>query len=67
MVTDSGRTGVMVVRIWIEGSDGSLRARLTETLDIATHEDTARAASTLEEIVEIVRTWVEAFLNSAAE
>lgn len=67
MVSDSGRTGVMVVRIWIESSDGSLRARLTETLDITTHEDTARAASTLEEIVEIVRTWVEAFLTSAAE
>jgi hypothetical protein len=57
----------MVVRIWIEGSDGTLRARLTETLDVATREDSARAASTLEEIVDIVRAWVEAFLATAAE
>ncbi len=65
MVTGSDRTGVMVVRIWIEGSDGSLRARLTETLDLSTHEETARAASTLEEIVDIVSSWVETFLAAS--
>lgn len=57
----------MIVRIWIEGSDGSLRARLTETLDVTTREETTRAASTLEEIVEIVSTWVDGFRTAAAE
>ena len=66
MVTGSDRTGVMVVRIWMEGGDGSLRARLTETLDLSTHEETARAASTVEEIVDIVSGWIEAFLAASA-
>jgi hypothetical protein len=67
MVTGSGRTGVMVVRIWIEGADGTLRARLTETLDVTTREDTSRVASTLEEIVEIVSAWVDEFVTAVAE
>jgi hypothetical protein len=67
MVTGSGRTGVMVVRIWIEGGDGTLRARLTETLDVTTRQDTARAASTREEIVEIVSAWVDGFVASVAD
>ncbi len=67
MVTGSGRTGVMVVRIWIEGGEGSFRARLVGTLDVTNREETARAASTLDEIVEIVTTWVETFVAAAAE
>lgn len=67
MGTGSGRTGVMIVRIWIEGSDGTLRARLTETLDVTAREDTTRVASTLEEIVEIVSSWVDGFVTAAAE
>lgn len=67
MGTGSGRTGVMIVRIWIEGSDGTLRARLTETLDVTAREDTTRVASTLEEIVEIVSTWVDGFVTATAE
>ena len=67
MGTGSGRTGVMIVRIWIEGSDGTLRARLTETLDVTAREDTTRVASTLEEIVDIVSTWVDGFVTATAE
>lgn len=51
----------MVVRIWIEISGDSIRARMTETLDIASGEETSRVASTEEEIVEGVRQWVRAF------
>jgi hypothetical protein len=61
MASGLDRTGVMVVRVWIERSDGSLRARLTETLDLTTHEETSCAASSAEEIVEIVSRWVQAF------
>ncbi len=64
MAPGDERTGVMVVRIWFEGTEGVIRARLTETLDITATEETSRAAAGVEEIVEIVREWVERFVNA---
>ena len=54
----------MVVRIWIEGSGDSIRARLTETLDIAAGQETSHVAATEEDIVESVRGWVRAFIRA---
>jgi len=51
----------MVVRVWIEGDADGLRARLTATHDIAAAEETTHVASTVDEIAEIVRAWVEEF------
>jgi hypothetical protein len=56
------RTAVLVVRAWKEtGAEGSLRARVTSTLDVSVSgdEETLVAASE-QEIVEIVRTWLQA-------
>ena len=51
----------MVVRIWIEGSGDSIRARLTETLDIVSGEESSCVVATEEEIVDGVRRWVREF------
>jgi hypothetical protein len=51
----------MIIRIWIEEGDSPLRARLTESSDLAASEQTTHAASTVEEIVEFVRIWAEGF------
>lgn len=59
------RAGVMVVRIWVEGPNRSLRARLTQTLDLSTREQTSSAAASTEEVLAIVREWVSAFVGEA--
>ena len=52
----------MIVRIWVEqGHEQSLRARLTESSDLAASEQTTRAAASVDEVVEIVRLWAEQF------
>ncbi len=57
------RAAVMVVRVWIESGDGGLRARLTESSDLASPQLSSRAAASVDEIVEIVRSWLEAFVT----
>jgi hypothetical protein len=61
MTAAADRTGVMVVRIWIEGHGESIRARLTETLDIASGEESSHVVASEEEIVEGIRQWVREF------
>jgi len=59
---EADRAGVMIVRIWIEGAhEQGLRARLTESSDLASREQVTRAAASVDEIVDIVRTWAERF------
>jgi hypothetical protein len=38
-----------------------LRARITQTLDITTRDETSQLASDAEQILSIVREWVDAF------
>ncbi|HVN60293.1 MAG TPA: hypothetical protein VMT59_03460 [Gaiellaceae bacterium] len=64
MTADDGRAGVMIVRIWVErGHEHSLRARLTESSDLDSPEQSTTAASTVDEVVEIVRRWAEQFVD----
>lgn len=67
MTATADRTGVIVVRIWLEQQHGSLRARITQTLDVTTHEQVSRGAATLEQILAIVRDGVEAFLAAPVD
>jgi hypothetical protein len=62
----SDRTGILIVRLWNEGHtrDG-FRARITQTLDSADHEQTVATAASPEDIYAVVRTWVEAFVVRA--
>lgn len=59
------RTGILVVRLWIEANprDG-FRARITRTLDAAGPEQADATAATPEDVYAVVRTWVEAFVTS---
>lgn len=62
MAADAERAGVMIVRIWIEqGHENALRARLTESGDLASREQTTHSASSVDEIVQLVRDWAERF------
>lgn len=61
----SDRTGILIVRLWIEGnsSDG-FRARITQTLDSTVTEKAMAVAANPEDVYAVVRTWVESFVNS---
>ncbi len=62
MTAEGERAGVMIVRIWLErGHENGLRARLTESSDLASREQTTHSAASVDEIVELVRTWAESF------
>lgn len=55
------RTGVLVVRAWIEGDPGQLKARITQTIDVASREPVSTTASTAEQIFASVRRWLHEF------
>jgi hypothetical protein len=58
------RTGILIVRLWIEAnSREGLRARITQTLDSTGSEEAMATAAGPEDIYEVVRTWVEAFVD----
>jgi hypothetical protein len=62
MTAEGERAGVLIVRIWLErGHENGLRARLTESSDLASREQTTHSAASVDEIVELVRTWAESF------
>ena len=48
---------MIVVRAWLE-RDGRVRARVTAT-DLATREETVSAADGADEIVGLVRSWLD--------
>lgn len=65
--TPSDRTGVLIVRLWIEDDHPTrLRARITQTLEDTSREKTIAAASTNEDICAIVKRWVETFADPGA-
>jgi hypothetical protein len=61
----SDRTGLLVVRLWIEGNalDG-FRARITQTLDSDGTERAVATAGTPEAVFTVVQNWVDEFVNS---
>lgn len=67
MGTQSDRTGILIVRLWIEGdAHGGFRARITQALDSASREQTMATAADPEDVYAVVRTWVEAFVESGS-
>jgi hypothetical protein len=61
----SDRTGMLILRLWIEGnpSDG-FRARITQTLDATGPEQAMATAGNPEDVYAVVRRWVETFVNT---
>lgn len=63
----SDRTGILILHVWMEGSaHDCFRARVTQTLDSTGAEQAMATAADPDDIYDIVRTWVEAFVGSAA-
>jgi hypothetical protein len=61
-IVASDRNGMLIVRIWIEGTAPSeLRARITQTLDTLATEKAVAVAATSDGILAIVKQWVEDF------
>ncbi len=64
----SDRTGILIVRLWIEGNaHEGFRARITRTLDSTDHEQEMATAAAPEDIYAVVRTWVEAFVDQETQ
>ena len=61
------RTGVLVIRVWLEDGveQNALRARITQELDVSSPRPTERAARSEEELLEAVADWLTAFLDPA--
>lgn len=60
----SDRTGILIVRLWIEGNAlEGFRARITQTLDSTGPDQAMSTTANPEDIYAVVRTWVEAFAN----
>jgi hypothetical protein len=61
-VSHHERTGVLVLRVWIEpAASESLRARITAERDLEARERVSAVAASVPQILEIVRDWVEEF------
>jgi hypothetical protein len=62
----SERTGVLIVRVWIEGNAATgLRARITRLTDISRQEQMVSTASSIDEIEAVVRSWLKTFTGSS--
>lgn len=60
----SDRTGVLIVRLWIEANhEHGLRARITRTLDTMVTEHAVAVVSSADDICSVVKQWVEDFAD----
>ena len=66
-VAAQDRTAVLVVRAWIEETfgEGQLRARITQTLDVASGTKLETAAGSREEVLHAVEEWLRSFIGSS--
>lgn len=62
-----GRTGVLIIRLWVEDAPGqNVRARIIQSMDITAEEPVATSAATVEDIVGKVHDWLDAFVQAEA-
>jgi hypothetical protein len=58
------RSGVLVVRAWVEGAaPGSLRARITHSSDLTREQQVETTAATVEQVLAIVREWLQSLTD----
>jgi hypothetical protein len=59
------QTGVLVVRVWVEGDQPlRLRGRITRTSDVTRRDEVSTVASSADEIKTVVHTWLNEFERS---
>jgi hypothetical protein len=62
MLSSRERTGVIIIRVWLEADDtDGFRARVTSVRDVEANEVDNAAASTVDEVVEMVQRFVNDF------
>lgn len=62
------RTGVLVLRLWIEGpSGGGVRARITSEQQLGGGERISVVTDSASGVVEVVRRWVEDFIATSTD
>jgi len=68
MVTARERTGVLVLRAWVEPTDPvRLRARITQSLEIETHGQVVVTTAGIDAICAVVRGWLETLQSHASQ
>lgn len=60
------RSGVLVVRAWIEGDPPQLKARLTHTTDVHRHEEESATVSSARGIHDEIDRWLAALQETPA-
>jgi hypothetical protein len=61
-MTQEERSAVLVVRLWKEsGAEGTVRGRITMTANADAPNSTETAVASAEEIVDVVRGWLDEF------
>lgn len=60
----SERTGVLVIRAWINGQPPSLRLRITRTADLAARDEESTVTASVDEACAVVRRWLEEFAHA---
>ena len=59
------RTGILVIRVWLErDAPGQLRARLTQTGNLAEAATTLATASDVRAVCEAVEAWLRRFTDN---
>jgi hypothetical protein len=61
------RTGVLILRLWVEPGTTEMRARITEVDDIASGVEVQHTASDLGEVCATARRFVERFVRGDAD
>ncbi len=67
MAETTERSGVLVVRAWVEGATAPrLHARITQSSDVTRTEQLTMTTATPDEILATVRAWLDALLSGRA-
>jgi hypothetical protein len=63
MASAGERSGVLVVRAWIEGAPPQLKARITHTIDLDQREPETATVSSADQIQDEIRRWLDALVG----
>jgi hypothetical protein len=59
MMVNTAPTGVLLVRLWVEGNpETGLRARITRTDDIEDGDRITTTAGTVADVIAVVQSWL---------
>jgi len=63
MTRQRERSGVLIVRAWSEAPATGFRARIIQSRELTGREQIETTATTVEQVLETVRDWLEALLE----